>query len=85
MSKLRKALPRQSPRRYSIIVRKLAETMGLMEPESNMPSNNKISEEKTKLVKELYVRDVSRQTPGLKDYLTVWGDKGNEASSLQYL
>ena len=34
VSKLRKSLP-QSPRRFPIMVRKLAETMGLMEPELN--------------------------------------------------
>ena len=57
-----------------------------MEPESNKPSNNKISEETTQLVKEFHVRDdVSRQTPGLKDYVTVWGDKGKEQLQKRHL
>ena len=82
---LAKAVPRlkkallKSLRRKPLIVRRLAESMGLIEPDSVRISHNKISDVTIEQVNKFYMRDdVSRQAPGLKDYGTVWGENGKE-------
>ena len=68
------------------VVKKLAETMGLIEPEFEKISHNKISDEKIEVVKAFYMRDdVSRQAPGLKDHVTVWGLQGKERLQKRHL
>ena len=68
------------------IVRRLAESMGLIEPDSVRISHNKISDVTIEQVKKFYMRDdVSRQAPGLKDYVTVWGENWKERLQKQHL
>ena len=69
VSRLRQALPK-SPRRHFTVVKKLAETMGLIEPEFEKISQNKISDETIEVVKAFYKRDdVSRQAANGKENL----------------
>ena len=60
--------------------------MGLIEPEFEKISHNKISDVKIEVVKAFYMRDdVSRQAPFLKDYVTVLGLQGKERLQKMHL
>lgn len=90
-ARARKALPK-SPRKRKTVVRKLfssiiGEPTGVSSPGQCKSNSLSLSEESVSAVKAFYEReDISRQTPGMKDCLSIKNEQGEkEKVQVRYL